>query len=262
MPTLRGLRRRGFTPKSIQILCNLVGISKQDSIIDISLLEQAIREDLNQRVFRKNVVLKPLEVHIDDLKPQLVTAPNHPKNNYFGSRNLSVSNRIYIEQDDFMEKLEVGCKKLSLMGRARLLNMYVIECYQVIKNDHDIPILLKCRYLPETLGGKKSADKKSPAAIIHWVDANNSITAEIREYGRLFNCENPSKLIQLEEGLNPNSLNIIRDAKLEKSLENSTPETHFQFNRQGYFCTDRHDHNPENQVYNKIVGLRNTCKKF
>ena len=261
MPTLRGLRRRGVTPTSIRTLCDLIGISKQDSIIDIGVFEQAIREDLNQKAPRKNAVLKPLEVHIDNLSNQLINVPNHPQNDRFGRRDISISNKVYIEQDDFMETLEAGYKKLSLDGRARLLNAYVIECYEVIKNNQGTPILLKCRYFPETLGGKKPADGKKPKAMLHWVDANNAITAQIREYDRLFNCENPAQLSELEAGLNPNSLNIIHHAKLEKSLENTPPESHFQFNRLGYFCTDQHDHTPNHPVFNKIISLRDTWKK-
>ena len=261
MPTLRGLRRRGFTPQSIRTLCDLVGISKQDSIIDISLLEQAIRDDLNQHAPRKNVVLSPLEVHIDGLDNQLLNVPNHPQNNDFGRRDISISNMIYIEQDDFMEVLEAGYKKLSLGGRVRLLNAYVIECYQVIKNSEETPILLKCRHLPETLGGKKPVDGIKPKATLHWVDANNAINAEIRQYDRLFNCENPARLSQLEDGLNPNSLSIIHSAKLEKSLENTAPELRFQFNRLGYFCTDQHDHSAHHPVFNKIISLRDNWKK-
>ena len=257
MPTLRGLRRLGVTPESIRILCDRVGVSKQNSIIDIGLFEQTIRENLNNTSPRRNAIMDPLEVHIDNLSDQFINVPNHPKDNNFGKRNITISSKIYIEQDDFVEKLKTGDKKLTLMGRVRLLNAYIIECYQVIKNNQGKPIVLKCHYLPETLGGKKSADGKKPQAIIHWVDFNNSINAEIREYNRLFNIHNPDQLIQIEDGLNPNSLSTIHNAKLEKSLENVFPESRFQFNRLGYFCADQYDHNPPFQlVFNKTISLK------
>lgn len=261
MPTLRGLRRRGVTANSIRNLCDLVGISKQDSIINMSLFEQVIRNDLNQRVPRRNAVLTPLEVHIDNLTSQFINVPNHPQDDAFGRRDITISDKIYIEEGDFMEMPKSGYRKLSLMGRARLLNAYIIECYQVIKNNEGRPILLKCRYFPETMGGKRPVDGKLPEAVLHWVDAKNSMNAEIRIYDRLFSYKNPTQLSYFEEGLNPNSLNIIHHAKLEKSLENTPPESHFQFNRLGYFCTDQHDHNQHNPVFNKTIGLRDTWKK-
>ncbi|WP_119342696.1 glutamine--tRNA ligase/YqeY domain fusion protein [Facilibium subflavum] len=261
MPTLCGLRRRGFTPASIRKLCELVGVSKQDSITDMSLFEEAVRDDLNQNAPRRNAVLNPLLVEIDDLNEQMLNVPNHPQNDAFGRRDISISNKIYIEKDDFMEALEPGFKKLSLGGRARLLNAYVIECYDLVKDNNGKIQKLKCRYLPETLGGKKPEDGKKPKAILHWVDANNCINAQIKVYDRLFNHENPAALDDFSQALNPDSLQIITDAKLEKSLQAPPCETHFQFNRLGYFCTDQFDHSKDNPVFNKIVSLRDTWKK-
>ncbi|WP_395946983.1 glutamine--tRNA ligase/YqeY domain fusion protein [Caedibacter taeniospiralis] len=261
MPTLCGLRRRGITPSAIRRLINLVGISKQDSITDYSLFEEVIRDDLNQTAERRNAVLNPLLVEIDDLRDKTLNVPNHPQNPDFGRRDTSISSKIYIEHDDFMEHLEKGHKKLSLNGRARLLNAYVIECYALEKDKTGKIIKLKCRYLPETLGGKKPNDGIKPEGMLHWVDANNCVNAEIRQYDRLFNCENPGTLEKLEEGINPNSLRIIKNARLERSLEVTPPETHFQFNRLGYFCSDRHDHSENRLVFNQVVNLKDTWVK-
>ena len=261
MPTLRGLRRRGFTPQSIRDLCENVGISKQDSVTDVTLLEECVRSDLNQHAPRRNAVLKPLLVEIEHLKPEILNVPNHPQNPDFGRRNIPISDRIYIEKDDFVEVLAKGVKKLSLNGRARLLNAYVIECYETGKDENGEICKLKCRYLPETLGGKKPAEGKKPQAMLHWVDAHHHIKAEVRIYDRLFHFENPAAFAKLEEALNPDSLQVIHNACLEKSLEEAVPEMRFQFNRLGYFCADRIDHQSEKPVFNKIVSLRDNWRK-
>ncbi len=261
MPTLCGLRRRGVTPSAIRKLIELIGVSKQDSTTDYSLFEEVIRDDLNQTAERRNAVLNPLLIEIDDLRDETLNVPNHPQNPNFGRRDMSISKQIYIEHDDFMEHLEKGYKKLSLNGRARLLNAYVIECYALEKDKTGKIIKLKCRYLPETLGGKKPNDGIKPEGMLHWVDANNCVNAEIRQYDRLFNYENPGTLEKLEEGLNPHSLRVIKNARLERSLEMTTPETHFQFNRLGYFCSDRYDHNKDRLVFNQVVNLKDTWVK-
>ncbi|MBK2124478.1 glutamine--tRNA ligase/YqeY domain fusion protein [Fangia hongkongensis] len=263
MPTIRGLRRRGVPAKAIRDLCQQVGISKQDSITDVSLFEECIRNNLNQAAIRKNAVLEPLLVEIDDLTPEILNVPNHPQNPDFGRRDITISNKVYIEKSDFMEVLEKGHKKLSLNGRARLLNAYVIECYEVIKDETGNVTALKCRYLPETLGGKKPSDGVKPKAMLHWVDANNALDGEIRIYDRLFNTENPGSFDKLEAALNPDSLQIIQQPKLEKSLESATQEEKFQFNRVGYFCADQCDFNAKEDkyIFNKIVGLRDTWSK-
>ena len=143
-------------------------------------------------------MLKPLLVEIETLEPQTLNVPNHPQNPDFGRRDISISSQIFIEQDDFMEALEKGHKKLSLNGRARLLNAYVIECFEVIKDYAGKITKLKCRHLAETLGGKKPADGIKPQGMLHWVDANNCINAQIRQYDRLFNCENPAALADIK----------------------------------------------------------------
>ena len=262
MPTIRGLRRRGVTPSAIHRLVNLVGISKKDSITDYSLFEEVIRNDLNQSVERRNAVLNPLLVEIDDLQNEILNVPNHPQNPDFGRRNVTISSQIYIEQNDFMESLKEGHKKLSLNGRIRLLNTYIIECYATEKDSTGKIIKLKCNYLPETMRGKKPNDGIKPNGIVHWVDANNCVNAKIRQYDRLFNSETPNNLAKLEDGLNSNSLVIVNCAKLEASLAKVLPESHFQFTRLGYFCTDQYDHNNEHTVFNLTVNLKDTWSNY
>ncbi|MFZ9035693.1 MAG: glutamine--tRNA ligase/YqeY domain fusion protein [Francisellaceae bacterium] len=259
MPTLSGLRRRGVTPESIRALCDQVGVSKQDSITDIGLFEEAIRDDLNRRTSRRNAILNPLKVSIDDLPNEWLNVPNHPQNSDFGRRDISLSSTIFIEQDDFMEVLEKGHKKLSLGGRVRLMNAYVIECYELIKDDNGQPQMLKCRYLPETLGGKKPNDGKKPAGIIHWVDAATAKSATVRIYDRLFNVENPGTAESLESVLNSDSYAIL-SVKIEASLAEAETEQRFQFNRLGYFVADRYDHSAKHPVFNRIVSLRDSWK--
>lgn len=258
MSTIKGLRRRGYTPTAIKHFCDLIGISKQDSIIDMSILEEAIRDDLNKNAPRRNAVIEPLLVEIDGLQNQVLSVPNHPQDESFGRRDITLSDKIYIEHSDFMETLEKGYKKLSLNGRARLMNGYVIECYDLEKDSNGIVTKLKCRYLPETLGGKKPADGIKPAGIIHWVDAHNCIEAEVRLYDRLFNHENPASVENFDSTINPNSLSVIHNAKLERSLENTPAETHYQFNRIGYFVSDQHDHQANRAVFNRVVTLKDT----
>lgn len=257
MPTIKGYRRRGYTPESIRSFCDLVGISKQDSIIDVSILEESIRDDLNKNALRKNAVLDPIRVSIKDMPSHELNVPNHPQNPDFGRRDITISSEIFIERNDFVFELEKGMKKLSPNGRVRLINGYVIQCHEVITDDAGNVTELKCSYLPETLGGKKPEDGIKPNGIIHWVDANNCLNAEVRIYDRLFNDENPSSFDNIEEIINPESLKIIKNAKIEKSLENIEPEKHFQFNRIGYFISDLKDCKKDNLVFNRTVTLRN-----
>lgn len=258
MPTIKGFRRRGYTPESIVNFCETVGISKQDSIIDMSILEESIRNDLNKNALRKNAVLEPLKVTIKDMPTQTLSVPNHPQNPDFGRRYITISDTIYIDSEDFVFELEKGMKKLSPNGRIRLMNAFVLDCEEVITNQAGKVTELICSYLPETLGGKKPDDGIKPKGILHWVDANNCINAEVRMYDRLFNTENPSTDENLETSINPNSFLLIKNAKVEKSLKDANAEERFQFNRIGYFVTDREDHSKDKPVFNRTVTLRNT----
>ncbi|AXA34258.1 glutamine--tRNA ligase/YqeY domain fusion protein [Francisella adeliensis] len=258
MPTIKGFRRRGYTPESIVNFCETVGISKQDSIIDMSILEESIRNDLNKNALRKNAVLEPLKVTIKDMPTQTLNVPNHPQNPDFGRRDITISDTIYIDNEDFVFELEKGMKKLSPNGRIRLMNAFVLDCEEVITNQAGKVTELICSYLPETLGGKKPDDGIKPKGILHWVDANNCIDAEVRIYDRLFNTENPSSDENLETSINPNSFLLTKNAKVEKSLKDANAEERFQFNRIGYFVTDREDHSKDKPVFNRTVTLRNT----
>ncbi|MFV9925125.1 MAG: glutamine--tRNA ligase/YqeY domain fusion protein [Francisella endosymbiont of Hyalomma scupense] len=257
MPTIKGYRRRGYTPESIRNFCDMIGISKQDSVIDVSVLEDAIRDDLNKNALRKNVVLDPIKVSIKDMPNHHLDVPNHPQDPKFGRREITISSQIFIEKDDFVFKLKKNMKKFSPNGRVRLLNGYVIECQEVITDTNGEVIELQCSYLSETLGGKKPNDGIKPNGIIHWVDANNCLDAEVRIYDRLFNDENPASADRIEDVLNPNSLQVIKNAKVERSLENVKSEERFQFNRVGYFIADLKDCSQHKLVFNRIVTLRN-----
>ncbi|ALB01475.1 glutamate--tRNA ligase [Francisella persica ATCC VR-331] len=257
MPTIKGYRRRGYTPESIRNFCDTIGISKQDSVIDVSVLEDAIRDDLNKNALRKNVVLDPIKVSIKDMPSHHLDVPNHPQDPEFGRREITISSQIFIERDDFVFKQEKNMKKFSPNGRVRLLNGYVIECQEVITDINGEVIELQCSYLSETLGGKKPNDGIKPNCIIHWVDANNCLNAEVRIYDRLFNDENPANADRIEDVLNPNSLQVIKNAKVERSLENVKVEERFQFNRVGYFIADLKDCSQHKLVFNRIVTLRN-----
>ena len=257
MPTIKGYRRRGYTPESIRNFYDMIGISKQDSVIDVSVLEDAIRDDLNKNTLRKNVVLDPIKVSIKDISNHHIDVPNHPQYPKFGRREITISSQIFIEKDDFVFKLKKNMKKFSPNGRVRLLNGYVIECQEVITDSNGEVIELQCSYLSETLGGKKPNDGIKPNGIIHWVDANNCLDAEVRIYDHLFNDENPASADRIEDVLNLNSLQIIKNAKVERSLENVKAEERFQFNRVGYFIADLKDCSQHKLVFNRIVTLRN-----
>jgi glutaminyl-tRNA synthetase len=257
MPTIKGFRRRGYTPESIRNFCETVGISKQDSTIDMSILEESIRNDLNKSTMRKNAVIHPLKVSIKDMPSEILNVPNHPQNPDFGRRDITISSDIYIDRDDFVFELEQGMKKLSPNGRVRLINGYVINCDEVIMENNN-PIELICSYLPETLSGKKPDDGIKPNGIIHWVDANNCLDAEVRVYDRLFNDENPASFDDLSKSINHESLITVKSAKVEKSLGDGSKEDRFQFNRTGYFVADRNDFTNDKLVFNRTVTLRNT----
>ena len=262
MPTISGLRRRGYTPNSIKNFCDHIGISKQDSIIDMAILEESVRNDLNSSAPRRMAVLNPLMIKITnyDNDNEVIRVSNHPQNPDFGYREISMSNTIYIDHDDFQEIATPGFKRLLPNGRARLMNGYVIECNKVNYDLDNNISFLECTYLPETLGGKKPYDGTKVKGIIHWVDANTCVNAEIRIYDRLFTEESPSTFNNIEETLNKNSLDIIKNAKIEPYLKIANKEEKFQFNRIGYFCADQKEHSEEKPVFNRTVTLRDVWK--
>ncbi|MBV52450.1 MAG: glutamine--tRNA ligase [Coxiellaceae bacterium] len=258
LPTLTGLRRRGYTPQAIRQFCERIGISKQDSIIDVSQLEQTLREDLNQSAARRMAVLRPLKVTLTnyDKAQEILSISNHPQRPDYGTRDVIFTKTLYIDRDDFMEVPPPKYHRLSPGKEVRLMNAYVIQCDEVIKDDSGHIIELKCRYASETLGGKKPHHGKKVKGIIHWVSADHAIDAEVRLYDRLFSCENPGAEKNLTDSINPESLEVIHTAKLEPSLQKAEPENTFQFNRVGYFCADRYKHTSTQLVFNRSVSLR------
>lgn len=264
MPTLVGYRRRGVPPSAIRNFCELIGVSKQESVIDVSILEECIRNYLNQSTKRVLVVLRPLKVVIENYPENTseeFDAPYHPNDPTLDSRKLPFAREIYIERDDFMENPPKDFFRLGVGREVRLRYAYFIKCHQVIKNASGEIIELRCTYDPATRGGN-APDGRKVKGTIHWVAVNTAVVAEVRLYDRLFNIANPDGQEggDFKEFLNPNSLEIILDAKLEPSLANAASNERYQFERQGYFSLDQ-DSSAQKLVFNRIVSLKDTWKK-
>lgn len=266
MPTLSGMRRRGFTPKAIRQFCDSIGVAKANSTVDVGMLEAAIREDLNESAPRVMAVLKPLKLVITNYPEEQVetlSAANHPQNADFGQRELPFTREILIDQDDFREEANKKYKRLVLGKEVRLRNAYVIRADNVIKDDAGTIIEVHCQYDPKTLG-KDPEDGRKVKGVIHWVSATASIPAEIRLYDRLFTDETPDadKEQDFTQSINPQSLVVIKDARVEQSLKSALPESRYQFEREGYFVVDRFDSQETSLVFNKTIGLRDTWAKI
>ncbi|MCP3944096.1 MAG: glutamine--tRNA ligase/YqeY domain fusion protein [Desulfobacteraceae bacterium] len=265
LPTLEGMRRRGYTPEAIRNFCNIIGVSKKDSRIDMGLLESCLRDDLNEKAPRVMGILKPLKVTIENYpegKTENLSAMNHPQKEEMGKRPISFSKVIYVEQDDFMEDPPKKFFRLGLGREVRLRYAYLVTCTEVIKNAKGEVIELICTYDPQTKGGN-APDGRKVKGTIHWVDANNCLDAEVRLYDRLFKDENPEQGNQdFMENLNPDSLEILRSCKLETSLETANCKTIYQFERLGYFCQDSVDSQASNLVFNRTVTLRDAWAKI
>ena len=261
MPTVSGLRRRGYTPASIRSFCKTIGITKFNSLTDVALLEHSIRQDLNDTTPRRMAVLRPLKVVItnfDEDKVEELDAANHPKDPDAGTRTVPFTREIYVERDDFMEEPPAKFFRLGPGREVRLRFAYFITCNQVIRNAAGEVTELHCTYDPETRGGN-APDGRKVKGTIHWVSASHAFEAEVRLYDRLFMVEDPNR----EEGgktyldhLNAESLEVISDAKLEPGLANAGPGERFQFERLGYFCADAVDSKPGGPVFNRTVSLR------
>ena len=263
LPTLKGLRRRGYTPASIRTFCDRVGISKKETVIDMSVLEECVRDDLNETAYRKMAVTKPLKLVITNYpedKKEILSAPNHPKKEEMGRRELPFSRVLYIEQDDYMENPPKNYFRLTEGKEVRLRYAYVIKCEKAIKDEKTGEVIeLHCTYDEKTLGKKPEGRKVK--GIIHWLSEDNLKEAEIRLYERLFTVSNPGS----EEGsyldyVNHDSLSLVKKAYVEKSLTQGQGEEAFQFERLGYFVFDK-DSTQENPVFNKTVSLKDTWKK-
>lgn len=261
MPTISGYRRRGYTSESIRNFAEIVGVAKRDAITDISLLEYAIRDDLNKRAQRGMAVLRPLKVVLTNYEgEEELEAVNNPEDQSAGTRKVPFTNELYIEQTDFMENPPKGFHRLVPGGEVRLRYAYIIKCEEVIKNDNGEVIELRCSYDPETKSGTGTSKKKVKGTI-HWVSAKHAVEAEVRLYDRLFNVENPAAEDNWLEHINPNSLEVISKALIEPFLRNSKPGDKFQFERHGYFCVDTKYTNKEKLVFNRTVTLKDSWAK-
>ena len=261
MPTISGLRRRGYTPEAIWKFTEMIGVAKRDALTDVALLEYAIREDLNKTAQRAMAVLKPIKVIITNYEgEEEVEAINNPENPDAGTRKVPFSNEIYIEETDFMENPPKGYHRLVPGGEVRLRYAYIIKCEEVVKNENGEIIELRCTYDPATKSGSGTSDKKVKG-VIHWVSAKHCFEAEVRLYDRLFKVENPGELDNWLETINPNSLEIIPNAKLEPYLKSAKPLDNFQFERLGYFCVDSKYSTSEKLVFNRTVTLKDTWAK-
>ena len=266
MLTVSGLRRRGYTPASIRNFCQEIGIGKRESWIDMGVLENSVRNDLNKKAPRVLGVLDPLKVVITNYpedKVEDIEAKNHPQDPEMGTRTLPFSREIYIERFDFMENPPKKFFRLGLGREVRLRYAYFITCQSVVKDEKTGEILeVHCTYDPETYGGN-APDGRKVKGTIHWVSAAQALQCKIRLYDRLFSVENPDadKEVDFKEHLNPDSLNLLSNCMVEPSLADLTPGTCVQFERQGYFCIDTKDSKPGVPVFNRTVGLRDSWAK-
>ncbi len=264
MNTLVGVRRRGYTPESIRLFCERIGVSKADSWIDISMLEDALRDDLNERALRRMSVLRPLKLIIDnfpDNKVEECEAPNHPQKPELGKRRLPFSKTLYIEREDFMENPPKGYFRLSPNTEVRLRYAYIIKCVKVVKNKRGEIEAIHCTYDPQSKSGTAGAEARKVKGNIHWLSAAHALRAEVRLYDRLFAHPHPDAGGKdYKEFLNPHSKDVI-SAYLESSLATAKPEDRFQFERHGYFVADLKDTKPGKSVFNRAVTLRDSWTK-
>jgi glutaminyl-tRNA synthetase len=265
MPTLGGIRRRGYTPEAVRNFCGAIGVSKTNGSIELAMLEHFVREDLNERSPRVMAVLRPLKVVIDNYpegQVEEMDAVNNPEDAGAGTRKVPFSRELYIEQDDFMEVPAPKYFRLSPGREVRLRYGYLVTCTGVVKNDQGEVVEVHCTYDPATRGGN-TPDGRKVKSTIHWVSAAKAIEAEVRIYENLFTKENPN---EVEEGqdftanLNPKSLEVITNAKIEPSLANAAAGSRYQFERLGYFCVDL-DAKPGKLVFNRTVALKDTWAK-
>ena len=259
MPTLVGLRRRGYTPGSIRTFCDRIGVGRSDSWIDMSTLEECLREDLNSSAPRAMAVLTPLQLVIDNYpagESEELSFANHPQRPELGLRNVPFSGELFIERDDFQEVPEKGFKRLSPGSEVRLRNAYIIRCDSFEKDAAGNITTLRCSYDPDTRTGMPGSERKVKG-VIHWVSAPHAAVAEVRLYDRLITVANPGGGDWKEE-LNADSIKIVKDARIEPSLTHAGSEACFQFERQGYFCVDRKDSAPGVPVFNRTVTLRDS----
>lgn len=265
MPTISGMRRRGYTPKSLRDFCDMIGVTRSGGVVDINMLYFALRNDLEHSARRAMVVLNPIKVVITNWEEGRVenfTSPSHPAREDLGERTLPFTRELYIDRDDFMEEPPKKFFRLAPGQEVRLRNAWVIRCDEVIKDASGEIIELRCSHDPDTLG--KNPEGRKVKGVIHWVSAEHGIPAEVRLYDNLFQVEAPDadKDVDFLQHLNPESLSVVQ-AVCEPSLASAEPEDKFQFERVGYFCADCRDHQPGSKlVFNRTVGLKDSWAKI
>ena len=261
MPTISGMRRRGYTPRAIRKFCDMVGTTRGDGVVDVAMLEHAIRDDLNENAPRAMCVLDPLKIVLTDYpedQVEVISAPAHPAREELGQRSLPFTREIYIDRDDFREEANKKYKRLVLGKRVRLRNAYVIEADEVVRDANGDIAAVHAHTVPGTLG-QNPEDGIKPKGVIHWVSAQRGRQATVRLYDRLFNHESPDRAEgELLEQLNPDSLRVVTGAWIEPGLADAQAEENFQFEREGYFVADRFEHTTEAPVFNRTIGLRDT----
>ena len=258
MPTIAGLRRRGYPAAALRHFCEEVGTSRSDSTVDVAMLESAVRQQLNSEAPRALCVLRPLKVVISNCcEQELLSMPNHPSDEALGTRLVPFGSEIFIDRDDFREEANKKYKRLVIGKRVRLRGAYVIEAEGCEKDADGNVILVRARLIDGTLG-EDPADGVKPKGVIHWVSAAKAVTATVRIYDRLFAEANPGKADDVLSEVNPDSLKVISTALIEPSIASVAPESVLQFEREGYFVADRYDHSEATPVFNMTIGLRDT----
>ncbi|RJG47720.1 glutamine--tRNA ligase [Motilimonas pumila] len=263
MPTIAGIRRRGYTPAAVVEFCKRIGVTKQENTVEMAMLEACIREDFDANAPRAMAVLEPLKLVIENYPEgqiETLAGSNHPKDESMGKRELPFSRELYIDRDDFREEANKKYKRLVLGKEVRLRNAYVIKAEQVIKDENGEITEIRCSYDPDTLG-KNPADGRKVKGVIHWVSAAKNHLAEVRVYDRLFTVANPGVAEDIHEVLNPESL-VVKQAVVEYSLGDAKPLQAYQFEREGYFCLDSVDASDGKLVFNRTVSLRDTWAKM
>ncbi|MBL4679536.1 MAG: glutamine--tRNA ligase/YqeY domain fusion protein [Pseudomonadales bacterium] len=263
LPTIAGLRRKGYTPGSIREFCRRIGVTKSDNNVELGMLESCIRDDLGDSAPRVMGVLNPLKIVLENYpegQMESIEVPNHPKDESMGTRKIQFSREIYIDQADFRETANRKYKRLVIGGEVRLRYGYVIKANEVIKDDAGNIIELRCSYDPDTLG--KNPEGRKVKGVIHWVSVDDGVPAEIRLYEPLFTVDFPDASEKdYHELINPNSMTVLKGF-VESSLKEASIDQRFQFEREGYFCVDRKDSSTEALVFNRVVGLRDTWAKI
>jgi len=260
MPTISGLRRRGYTPASIRDFCERIGVAKSNSTVDVAMLEHCVREDLNEHAARVMAVLRPLKVVLTNYpedKTEELLAENHPTRG--GKRYVPFSRELYIEREDFMEEPPKKFFRLRPGGEVRLKHAYIIKCEEVVKDENGEITELRCSYDPESKSGGSAANRKVKGTL-HWVSAKDAVDAEVRLYDYLLKSDEEEEAADFIASLNPHSLEVIEGAKVEPSLARTAEGTHYQFLRTGYFVVDK-DTQPDRLVFNRVVGLKDSWGK-